>query len=107
MLPQTERIISRISCDCVKPKELAQLCLSLSYIPEIKNIIINSSNNNLLNKLNNRISEHYNTYEILQLAIKEDPSNLIREGGVIKEGFDQKKMEISSKKLFFEKTYLL
>ena len=84
-----ERIISRISCDCVKPKELSQLCLSLSYIPKIKNIIINSSNNNLLNKLNNRISEHYNTYEILQLAIKEDPSNLIREGGVIKEGFDQ------------------
>ena len=89
-----ERIISRISCDTVKPKELAQLCLSLNNIPKIKHIINTNFDNILLNKLNNKISEHNQTYQLLKAAIKDEPANIIRDGGVIKTGFDNQLDEL-------------
>jgi DNA mismatch repair protein MutS len=89
-----ERIISRISCNTVKPKELAQLCLSLNNIPKIKHIINTNFHNILLNKLDNKISEHNQTYQLLKAAIKDEPANIIRDGGVIKTGFDEQLDEL-------------
>ncbi|AIT09932.1 DNA mismatch repair protein MutS [Candidatus Francisella endociliophora] len=88
-----ERIISRVALGTVKPKDLVSLQSSLEQLPKIKNLLT-EKNTNELNALNEGIHQLDELVNLLEKAIVENPPVTIRDGGVIKEGFDKELDEL-------------
>ncbi|MCZ2258747.1 DNA mismatch repair protein MutS [Sporosarcina sp. G11-34] len=84
-----ERLAGRISMGSAGGRDLAQLRNSLRRVPEIKNLLSNS-NRPLLQEFAERIDTCSETRSVLETGITENPSITIKEGGVIKDGFDAK-----------------
>ncbi len=83
-----ERVLTRIALNSAKPRDLIKLKQGLKNLPEIKNIFEKNNLNNL-NKINSKIKLFPACFNLLDQAIDElSPSCLIRDGGVIKTGFD-------------------
>ena len=82
-----ERILTRVAIKSARPRDLFTLGQSLAALPEIQNQIQNLSSE-FIAGLSKDISEHPATVDLLQRAIIENPPVLIRDGGVIAEGFD-------------------
>ncbi|MGB5397061.1 MAG: DNA mismatch repair protein MutS [Gammaproteobacteria bacterium] len=82
-----ERIMSRVALKSARPRDLDTLRLSLQTLPEIQQVLA-ISHTPLLKTLSQTISEHPGIVDLLQSAIRENPPVLIRDGGVIAEGFD-------------------
>lgn len=82
-----ERIIARIAVRSARPRDLSQLRHALGILPEIK-AYLNEFNTDLLCDINNRINIFPAIYELLQRAIVIEPPYLIRDGGVIADGYD-------------------
>lgn len=80
-----ERILSRISLRTVKPKDLINMRIALKNIHEIKN---NLKNKKYIFYLYKKINKFDNIYCILKRAISDNPNVLIRDGGVIAEGYN-------------------
>ena len=83
-----ERIISRIALATARPRDLSTLRDSLKVTPEL-NSILNQLDNPLIETLRTGIDEHQELVALLDSAIIENPPVLIRDGGVIAEGFDE------------------
>ena len=81
-----ERIISRIGLKSARPRDLAQLRSSLEAIPGIKQQL-NKLDSPRLQKLHDQINEFPELLHLLTSAIIESPPVLIRDGGVIAEGY--------------------
>lgn len=92
-----ERIIGKISSKSVNAKELLSLKKSVSYIPNVRNII-SGFNSDLLSCINNDMDELKDIYEILDKAIDENPSISLKEGNLIKEGYNQLVDELKNSK---------
>ncbi|MDE6661256.1 MAG: DNA mismatch repair protein MutS [Anaeroplasmataceae bacterium] len=90
-----ERIIGRIASGNANAKDLVWLRKSLQYIPEIKNLI---SNLDLATAKDyaEEILDHQELFAILSNALVDNPPLSIKEGGMIKDGFDEKLDEIKS-----------
>ncbi len=83
-----ERLLSRLRYKTERPRELVRLKEALKTLPEIKKIT--SGFISELGKLCSDNIESFNAiYEALNLAIVDNPPQNIREGGVIKDGFDE------------------
>lgn len=82
-----ERIMSRIALASARPRDLDTLRLSLQTLPELQQTL-GSCHAPLLKQLSNEISEHPDVVTLLSAAIIENPPVLIRDGGVIAEGFN-------------------
>ena len=82
-----DRIITRIGLGTARPRDLIKLKAALSVIPDIKGLL-----KNLTSKLNLQINRQLKSFpELLTLlteAIIDNPPALIRDGGVIKTGYD-------------------
>lgn len=83
-----ERIIGRISYGNLSPKDLVQLKRSLSVLPHIKNVL-NGMKGKTANKYSDYINEFKDLYVLLNNALNEEVPYLLRDGGVIKEGFNE------------------
>lgn len=84
-----ERLAGRISMGSAGGRDLAQLRNSLRRVPEIKTALANSGRP-LLKKFAERIDTCDETRSILEAAIAENPPLTVKEGGVIKDGYDTK-----------------
>ncbi len=82
-----ERIISRIALATARPRDLSTLRDSLKIIPDLHEIL-EQIDNPLIDNLKNRINPHTELVSLLEKAIIENPPVLIRDGGVIAEGYD-------------------
>lgn len=82
-----ERILSRVALRSVRPRDLKQLEISLSRVPDLKKLL-KTTESPLLEDLGNKISAHVVERDLLQRAIIENPPMLIREGGVIAPEYD-------------------
>ena len=82
-----ERIISRIAIASARPRDLSTLRDSLKVIPELHNVL-NKIDNPLIDNLRNQINPHDELVALLDKAVIENPPVLIRDGGVIAEGYD-------------------
>lgn len=82
-----ERILARIALKSARPRDLAQLRQALFLLPKLQQELseINSSH---LNKLQHQIQEFPELANLLQRAIKENPPAIIRDGGVIADGYN-------------------
>ena len=82
-----ERILGRVALRSARPRDLSRLCLSLAIYPELQTLL-QQHDADLLQQLANNIGVFPDTVELLQKAIIENPPVVIRDGGVIAEGFD-------------------
>ena len=82
-----ERILSRVALKSARPRDLATLRDSLALLPEIRAQLA-PLDAPLLNELNDRLGDHGELVETLRRAIRENPPMLIRDGGVLAEGWD-------------------
>ncbi|MGY0372045.1 DNA mismatch repair protein MutS [Clostridium sp. JNZ J1-5] len=82
-----ERLVGKISSKNVNAKELLSLKKSIENIPYIKNILSNF-NSELLRYIYTNLDCLEDICDILNKAILESPALSIREGGIIKDGYN-------------------
>ena len=88
-----ERILTRIETGTASPKDLVALRESLAVIPRLKEILHNASSE-LLKQLESRMNLHQDVYDLLCQGIKDEPGVVIRNGGVIRDGYSKELDEI-------------
>jgi DNA mismatch repair protein MutS len=81
-----ERITTRIALKTARPRDLSGLQTSLAQLPILKNLL-KDCKTSLLQTLAESLQTPKEVLDILQ-AIKLEPSSLLRDGGVIADGFD-------------------
>ena len=82
-----ERILSRIALRSARPRDLSRLCVSLNALPEIQTVL-RSLESTTARSLATSISEFPTIVDLLTRAIVDNPPVIIRDGGVIAEGYD-------------------
>lgn len=88
-----ERIISRIALRSARPRDLSRLASSLASLPEIQ-ILLQQNTTSLSEQLSQQISEFPELAALLNQAIVANPPVVIRDGGVIAEGYDDELDEL-------------
>ncbi|MCH1921585.1 DNA mismatch repair protein MutS [Shewanella sp. A3A] len=81
-----ERIIARLAIRNARPRDLARLRDALATLPEVRSAIADSASEHLQD-LYGALNEFPSELELLQNAIVDNPPVLIRDGGVIREGY--------------------
>lgn len=83
-----ERITTRLSMLTARPRDLVTLAYSLRQVLLLKESLstIDSSELSQLNKI---LGTHKSVINLLESAIKENPPVIIRDGGVIADGYDE------------------
>lgn len=84
-----QRAIARIGLSLAKPRDLSLLRDALAVIPQIKELLSTDPNLNNLYNFAKKIHNFKSTYELLTKAIAPIPASLLREGGVIADGFNE------------------
>ncbi|WP_032121612.1 DNA mismatch repair protein MutS [Clostridium amazonitimonense] len=82
-----ERIIGKISTKSVNAKELLSLRSSLEKIPYIKNLL-KDSKSDILKYIGENLDELRDVYELIVKSIIDNPSLSLKEGNIIKDGFN-------------------
>lgn len=82
-----ERILARVALRSARPRDLTRLRTALEQIEPIKSLIQTKTSSNLT-ALSAQIDDFSAQIELLQKAIIETPPLLIRDGGVIAEGYN-------------------
>ncbi|CDZ16471.1 DNA mismatch repair protein MutS [Candidatus Johnevansia muelleri] len=91
-----ERIISRIALKSASPRDIARLRDALIALPEIFNILSNLEKGSFLDDLCKYIVPYPYLEQLLCNSIVKNPPTGIREGGVIKKGYDQELDDINN-----------
>ncbi|MBR1555168.1 MAG: DNA mismatch repair protein MutS, partial [Oscillospiraceae bacterium] len=84
-----ERLMTRIVYKKANPRDLRALCATAQELPELKYILSQFDDSTLLSKLEKSISDLQKIADLIDRAIVPDPPVLLKDGGVIREGFDQ------------------
>jgi len=90
-----ERILTRIALKSARPRDLSQLRTALAALPEIQEHL-QQQDCDLFLQLQQRISTFPEIHQLLTQAVIEQPPMLIRDGGVIAEGYDAQLDELRS-----------
>lgn len=93
-----ERISGKIASKNVNARELLSLKNSLMHIPRIKEII-SSLPSKQFKELNKSLEELKHIVELIDTSIKDDPSIVLKEGNLIKEGYNNYIDELREAKL--------
>ncbi len=83
-----ERILTRVALRSAKPRDFTRLRSALEQVPYIISLISNNKRLNLFYNLQN-LSDFTPLYELLEQAIIDNPPQIIRDGGVIREDYNQ------------------
>ncbi|EOU1756450.1 DNA mismatch repair protein MutS [Clostridium perfringens] len=82
-----ERILGKISNKNANAKDLIALKTSIGKIPNVKGIIENCTSS-LLRNYHHNLDDLRDIYDLLEKSIKEDPSLTLKDGDLIKDGFN-------------------
>ncbi|MEN6317999.1 MAG: DNA mismatch repair protein MutS [Syntrophaceae bacterium] len=82
-----ERLASRVSMGIANGRDLIALKMSLKSLPEIK-AVLHDLESPLLSSIYAQIDEMQDILALIERSIVEDPPMTIREGGIIKDGYD-------------------
>jgi len=88
-----ERILARVSLKTARPRDLLGLRDSLETLPEI-NPLIEHCPASLIQSLQGSLAPQHEVHGLLRSAIKDDPPNIIRDGGVLRDDYDQELGEL-------------
>ena len=90
-----ERILTRIALKSARPRDLALLRNSLAQLPTLQACLASHKSAHIKH-LSEQISQHPKIHTLLDKAIIETPPLLIRDGGVIANGYDKELDELRS-----------
>ena len=88
-----ERITTRISMLSARPRDLVTLAQSLKQVLLLKESL-NNIDSKEINFLNQQLGTHHNVINLIESAIKENPPMIIRDGGMIADGYDEELDEL-------------
>ena len=88
-----ERILSRVALRSARPRDLRQLREALTRLPTLRQQLSGIPSPQL-HGLRERIVPHHHEQQLLADAIIDNPPMLIRDGGVIAEGYDDELDEL-------------
>ncbi len=83
-----ERLTGKIAYGNANARDMISLKNSLSNLPELKQIL-SMTNSEMLKKLYDRLDELKDIHSLIESAIVDEPPISIKEGGIIKKGFNQ------------------
>ena len=86
-LVDIERIVARIALKSARPRDLSGLRDSLQALPDIRRGLLDTGHT-ALHSIADQLSDETNAVALLETAIIESPPLLIRDGGVVAEGYD-------------------
>lgn len=82
-----ERILARIALQSARPRDLSTLRDSLGMLPELQNAV-DKIDCESVSALGLQVDTHDEQHALLCAAVLEQPAVLIRDGGVIADGYD-------------------
>jgi DNA mismatch repair protein MutS len=82
-----ERILTRVALRSARPRDLTRLQQSLSSLPALR-ASCSGLESPLISQLLDRVPTFQTLDDLLQRALVDNPPMMIRDGGVIREGFD-------------------
>ncbi len=82
-----ERILARVALLSARPRDLVRLRLALATLPAIIESI-RDHDAAMLRDILDGLGPFPETHDLLQRAIQEEPASIIRDGGVIRSGYD-------------------
>ena len=83
-----ERLMTRITLKTANPRDLIAFKNSISILPHVKTIL-REFTDGLLAEYETELDELTDLYQAIDEAIVEDPPILVREGGIIKDGYHE------------------
>lgn len=83
-----ERIISKIACKSAGPRDLIAFKNSLQMLPHIKTLL-NEFKTPLIEKINKNMDALSDIEKLIDESITEEPPLLIKDGGIIKDGYNE------------------
>ncbi|MDX1517674.1 MAG: DNA mismatch repair protein MutS [Woeseiaceae bacterium] len=88
-----ERILARVALRSARPRDLRQLGDALARLPGLRKTLA-TIDSPLLEALHGQIDEHRRQRDLLDRAIVDNPPMVVRDGGVIADGFDDELDEL-------------
>jgi len=88
-----ERILTRIALGSARPRDLTTLRAGLEKVPALR-AVLEDTEDPLLGQLLEQMPERRDIAELLARAVVDQPPVLIRDGGVIGEGYDEELDEL-------------
>ena len=88
-----ERILARVALGSARPRDLALLRDGLGQLPELQSQL-STIQHDAIASLASEISQHPDTHQLLVSAVVENPPVVIRDGGVLAEGYDSELDEL-------------
>tara|TARA_Y100000590_G_scaffold469589_2_gene658440 strand:- start:1011 stop:3578 length:2568 start_codon:yes stop_codon:yes gene_type:complete len=88
-----ERISARIAFKSARPRDLAGLRDSLKVLPDITSILLDCNGSHMA-ILANSITPKTTLLRLLNSAIHDEPNSMLRDGGVIADGYDKELDEL-------------
>jgi DNA mismatch repair protein MutS len=82
-----ERITARIALKSARPRDLSGLRDTLAQLPEVLTLL-QSCRSPLLDDLSAALSTDGTLFDLLSRSLRPEPASILREGGVIADGFD-------------------
>ena len=92
-----ERLLTKVSYKSVNPRDLIALKTSMQMIPHIK-CLLQDLDAPLLKELYDEIDTLEDLSEMIEKSIEEDPPIAVKEGGIIKDGFNEEVDKLRSVK---------
>lgn len=92
-----ERLVGKISSKSINAKELLALKNSIEKIPRIKDLL-SSFTEDLLIDIEKNLDNLKDIYELLHCSISESPAISVKEGNIIKEGYNEEIDELRNSK---------
>ncbi|MDF2685816.1 MAG: mismatch repair protein MutS [Clostridia bacterium] len=92
-IKDVERIISKVAYDTINPRDLRNLSFSFSDLPDLKKILNNLSASYLIS-INDGIDDLNDICSLINNSIVDEPPISIREGKIIKEGYNKEVDEL-------------
>ncbi|MCC5909889.1 MAG: DNA mismatch repair protein MutS [Clostridiaceae bacterium] len=83
-----ERLCARISYGSATPRDLVALKNSLTHLPSVK-ALLQDKNGSLFKNILQHIGLHYEEKELIEASILDEPSISLKEGNIIKTGYDK------------------
>ncbi len=83
-----ERLMTKVMYGSANGKDLKSISATLSVVPQVKELLKDCKSEEL-SAIYNEIDELRDVYELIENAIVEEPPFSIREGGIIKKGYNE------------------
>ncbi|NLK28242.1 MAG: DNA mismatch repair protein MutS [Clostridiales bacterium] len=83
-----ERLMSKISYKSANPRDLIAFGTSLSMLPPIR-FLIKNFDSNLIKEIYEELDPLEDIHELIEKSIVEEPPLMVKEGGIIKEGYNE------------------